>query len=108
MKSLEKLSNVIKEDPRVIRLKELEKVINNSTNAKRLHESVIKYQKELVNAREKGLNYQNILQKYNETLKSLYDYPLITEYLDLIEDVNNDLQYLSAYIEKRIQIDIDE
>jgi cell fate (sporulation/competence/biofilm development) regulator YmcA (YheA/YmcA/DUF963 family) len=106
MKALKQLLFLIKNDPRVKRLNELENVIDHSKKTKQIHEEVKQLQKALVRAKNNGIDYSSVEREYQAAYATLLDHPLLIEYLDLLSEINDDLQFLSEYIEKGLEIKI--
>lgn len=106
MNSKDKLIEYFNNLEEVKRIKELEGYIDNNKDIKNKFNELKNLQKKLVNAKEYNqINQYNVyLNDYNNLKKELLDLPFVEEYLELLDCVNNMLNYLT----KSIEIDIDK
>lgn len=106
MNSKDKLIEYFNNLEEVKRIKELEGYIDNNKDIKNKFNELKDLQKKLVNAKEYNqINQYNVyLNDYNNLKKELLDLPFVEEYLELLDYVNNMLNYLT----KSIEIDIDK
>ena len=106
MNSKDKLIEYFNNLEEVKRIKELEGYIDNNKDIKNKFNELKDLQKKLVNAKEYNqINQYNVyLKDYNNLKKELLDLPFVEEYLELLDYVNNMLNYLT----KSIEIDIDK
>ena len=104
MKSKEKLIGDVKNQPVSIRIAQIEQTIDNSEKLKSLLEQKKLISKEIVLARKLGLentvlDYQ---RQYREIDDEIKKYPLIEEYMDLLDIAHNDLELMVNYLEQKI------
>ena len=106
MNSKDKLIEYFNNLEEVKRIKELEGYIDNNKDIKNKFNELKDLQKKLVNAKEYNqINQYNVyLKEYNNLKNELLDLPFVEEYLELLDYVNNMLNYLT----KSIEIDIDK
>ena len=106
MNSKDKLIEYFNSLEEVKRIKELEGYIDNNKDIKNKFNELKDLQKKLVNAKEYNqINQYNVyLKDYNNLKKELLDLPFVEEYLELLDYVNNMLNYLT----KSIELDIDK
>ena len=106
MNSKDKLSEYFNNLEEVKRIKELEGYIDNNKDIKNKFNELKDLQKKLVNAKEYNqINQYNVyLKEYNNLKNELLDLPFVEEYLELLDYVNNMLNYLT----KSIEMDIDK
>ncbi len=109
MSEKEKLIALIEENETVQRYKKLEALLNKNMDVKRKINKLKAVQKQLINA--KHINKQNTIDQYQATydklLKEIEDYPLMTEYLELQEDINQMLKDILSIIEDEINKEIE-
>lgn len=106
MNSKDKLIEYFNNLEEVKRIKELEGYIDNNKDIKNKFNELKDLQKKLVNAKEYNqINQYNVyLKEYNNLKNELLDLPFVEEYLELLDYVNNMLNYLT----KSIEMDIDK
>lgn len=106
MNSKDKLIEYFNNLEEVKRIKELEGYIDNNKDIKNKFNELKDLQKKLVNAKEYNqINQYNVyLKDYNNLKKELLDLPFVEEYLELLDYINNMLNYLT----KSIELDIDK
>lgn len=108
MNNLHELIDLLKEDKQIQRFKELEKVIDHNESIKEDFERLLHFQKIMVKHEfEKSSQLKNATSNYNSQLQLVLNYPIIEEYLDLLELINNDISFLKSIIEQEIAIDFD-
>lgn len=104
MSNLDKLINDIKNDERIKRIKELEAFIDNNEDLKQLLERKKTISKEMVLCKHLGLDnaYLDYQKQYKEIDDMFANYPLVCEYMDLLQDAHNDLDIMVAYLQNKI------
>ena len=111
MNSLSKLKELIlliKNDEQIRRFKELEKVIDHNKSIKADYDKLLDMQKNMVKQEyENSATLPEAKRKYDLQLQVVLKYPIIEEYLDLLEMVNNDISLIKNIIEEEIAIDFD-
>jgi cell fate (sporulation/competence/biofilm development) regulator YmcA (YheA/YmcA/DUF963 family) len=111
VKSLNKLSelvSLIKEDDHIIRFKELEDIIDHNKSIGQDYNKLLELQKTMVNKEyRKDKNYTLSKEKYEAQLQIVKDYPILEEYLDLLDEINSDLAMIKSIIEQEISKDFD-
>ena len=106
--NLTKLIELINEDTTIKRFKELESIIDQDDKLSQDFEDLQSLQKIMVNAEtKKTKNEVEATTSYNIQLNKVMDHYLMSEYLDLLEVVNNDLQLIKDIITKEINVDLD-
>ena len=104
MISLDKLYSYFEQDKNYIRLKELENSFDQNKDVLNLIKRKQEVSKNLVNSRALHLskNSKALKDEYDKINEELENYPLLGEYLDLLEYFNNLLQEIIFYLEKNI------
>ena len=104
MTNKEKLLNDLENDSLVKRCKELEKMIDNNKEIKALLNKKKHISKEMVAAKHLGLSntYLDYKRQYDEIDQEIAKYPLISEYLELLDYLYNDLEIMTEYISNKI------
>jgi len=92
---------MIKENPKIIRYKKIESIINKQKELKQMINELKTIQKQLVNAKEmhKTKSVDMFQQKYDQLLKQIETYPLMSEYLALQSEINDMLQAVKEIFE---------
>ena len=108
LNSLKELINLLKDDQEIRRFQELEKVIDQDENIKKEYHQLLNLQKDMVQKEFKKSNkYQEAKTKYDQAFQKILTYPIMEEYLDLLEQINSDLNLIQTIIEEEINIDFD-
>jgi cell fate (sporulation/competence/biofilm development) regulator YmcA (YheA/YmcA/DUF963 family) len=108
MNSLQELIKILKDDEEIRRFQELEKVIDQDSNIKHEYQQLLDYQKDMVQKQyKKSKLYPEAKKKYDQAFASILSYPVMEEYLDLLEQINADLHLIQSIIETEINIDFD-
>jgi cell fate (sporulation/competence/biofilm development) regulator YmcA (YheA/YmcA/DUF963 family) len=105
--SLKKLIDDFSNDPRVKRYKELEGIINNSRELKVLFSDLKRKQKKVVNNTHYGIEDKASEEAMKAAQDALMEYPLMSEYLDIIDELNQDIQAITHMIESSINEDLE-
>lgn len=104
MNKIDDLKNYFSNLEEVKRLHELEPYIKNNKAINEKFDLLINKQKQIVNAKE--FNQSNQLKIYEEEYKKikeeLYALPFVEEYIELVELINNKLEDLKYYLEKKL------
>lgn len=108
MNKVDILINEIKNDETIKRFKLLENVIDQDKNINDNFKKLLDLQKIMVNDREKNKENFEVSKKIYETAKTaLTSNIVISEYLDLLEEVNYDLQMIQSIIANEISADFE-
>ncbi len=108
MDKLEQLLQLIRDDAQVRRFQELEQVIDQNESLQTKYKILLDAQKDMVQAEVKKLpRYESSKNRYESLRDELLDHPLMGEYLDLLEAINNDLSLIRTIIEEEINRDLD-
>lgn len=104
MNRIEELKNYFINLDEVKRLKELEPYIKNNKEINGKFNLLLEKQKQIVNAKEfKQINQLKIYEEeYKKIKEDLYNLPFVEEYLELVELINNKLEELKFYLEKKL------
>lgn len=100
----EKLLKCLSEIPEVVRISEIEKIIDSNEDLQKLFELYLKKQHEIVFARQHdaGPVLKKAKEDYEEIKNKMFEVPLFSEYLELLESVNFMIQNISKTIEEEI------
>lgn len=108
MNSLNNLINELEKDQLIIRYKELENIIDHDRRIEEDFKKLIELQKKMVNDREKNPSNFTVSSKVYETAKTaLTSNIIISEYIELLEDINYDLQMIQKIIGTEISADFE-
>lgn len=109
MKSLESLIEKINKDETIKRYRELEKIINENKNLKIKLNALKQLQKQLINVKkiDKKAAVIEVQKQYDDAYEEIQSYPLMTEYLNLQEEINDCVQYIVKVLEKGINEDLE-
>ena len=108
MRNLQELIQLISEDDKIQRFKELEKIIDHNKSIREDYDLLLQLQKVMVNKEyKKDKNYNEAKTEYESQLEKVRDYPILEEYLDLLEEINSDLSMIKTIIEQEIAKDFD-
>lgn len=108
MNKLTDLTNELKNNESIKRFKQLESIIDHDENLKNDYELLKNLQKKLVQAEtKKSANLSDIKQEYDTQLEKVNQHVLLSEYVDLIQSINEDLQLIQTIITEEINMDID-
>lgn len=107
MSEKDKLIEMIETHPDIIRYKKIEKLINEHQELKDKFNELKAIQKQLVNAKQiqKKEAILYFEKQYQELLDTIENYPLMSEYLALQNDINDMLQEITKIIEEGIEED---
>ncbi len=105
MNSTDDIITYLNSLPEVIRLKELEKYIDNNPKINSKINELKDIQKKMVTSKEfNQLNqYKEYKNQYDSLLNEINDLPFVEEYLELLEIVDNILKDLTDNIEYKIE-----
>ena len=106
MSKIDELIDLIKNDESIIRYKKLEKIINQNEQLKENYKKMFVIQKKIVQKKNTKSWTLEIQTLYNQNLEKLHSHYLMGEYLDLLENINNELQLITKIIEEEINLDI--
>lgn len=108
MISLKNLISEIEQDESVIRFKILLRFVDQNENLKNDYKELLNLQKKMVNDREKNPeNLEKSTQKYEKAKSDLTSNIVISEYLDLLDELNSDLQLIQNIIEFELSKDFE-
>ena len=106
MNNLKKLIEELQNDEIIIRYKKLEDIIDQDKEITKKYKNLLELQKKMVNDQEKNRsNLQNSTRDYEIAKTSLTSNIVISEYIELLEDINYDLQIIQNIIETEISAD---
>ena len=110
MNSKDKLIEYFNSLPEVKRIKELEHYIDNNLNMKKTLNEIKALQKRMVSSKEFNQikQYNQLKEEYDIKVNEYLDLPFVSEYLELLEYVNNLLLDLTKEIELGIEKKINE
>lgn len=108
MNTIDKISLEIENNPKIKRYKELELIINNDSLIKKILDESKTIQKEIVHAEKLNkLEQLKVLNNhYDEKMAELYEIPLLMEYLDLQNEINEFLQTTTDNLNKLLMLDL--
>jgi len=94
LKSLETFKEALREHPTIKRFQELESLLNNNKELQELIQDMKNIQKEYVHAKtfQQKDNELFLSKKLDQIKKQVDQYPLLSEYLDLQQQINDMLQ----------------
>jgi cell fate (sporulation/competence/biofilm development) regulator YmcA (YheA/YmcA/DUF963 family) len=108
LNSLKKLINELQKDESIIRFKILLRFVDQDKNMQNDYKNLLELQKKMVNDREKNKKNLEISTKNYELAKTnLTSNIVISEYLELLEDINSDLQMIKNIIEFELSRDFE-
>lgn len=108
LNKLDKLIRLIKEDDKVIRYQELERIIDQNINLHQMYHDLIALQKSMVQANhQKKQDYKIKKEQYETQLSKIQDYPLLSEFLSLQNEINDEIILIVNMIESEINKDFD-
>ena len=108
MNSLKNLINELNNDNLIIRYKELEKIIDQDKNIEISFKNLLELQKKMVNDREKNVSrFDASSKEYEKAKTALTSNIMISEYIELLEDINYDLQMIQNIIGTSISADFE-
>lgn len=104
MNQKEKLIKLVEQNETIKRYQAIEKIINKDKNLKRLINQLKTIQKQLINAKE--IQKTNAIEKFQSSydilLEEIETYPLMSEYLDLQDEINQMIKDVVGIIEDKI------
>lgn len=108
MKTKNKIIKNINNNEKVIRYKELEQIINNNEKIQDYLSKIKTIQKEIVHAKALGKleKLKQLKLEYNKMLDEINSFPLMAEYMDLQEEINDFLQNMKEMLEIGINSDL--
>ncbi len=102
MTEKEKLIQMILNNENIVKYKKIEKIINKDIIIRQKIEKLKHLQKKLVNAKEfrqqEKINY--LQHDYQALLNEIKEYPLMSEYLSLQEEIDEMLQTIKIIFEQ--------
>jgi len=108
LNSLDNLIREITEDTTVKRFKELEKIIDNDQLLNKDYNELLNLQKIMVKKREKKSKDLDLaIKRYEDAKENVLKHIILTEYLDLLEEINYDLGLIQKIISQEINIDFE-
>lgn len=96
------LIKAIEEDKKTKRFKELDAIIETHPTLYKDYENLKILQQKMVRAKANKNTVTNEEKAYNNALEALTNHPLMSEYLDLIESINDDIKWVTETIETSI------
>lgn len=108
LNSLEKLIDLIRNDKQIQRFKELEKIIDQDVELQAKYKTLLDLQKIMVQREaKKHAKYAEAKEAYDTMKSKLLEHIVMSEYLDLLEEINSDLQMIQSIIETEINRKLD-
>ena len=108
MSKLIELIQMLKNDEQVLRFQELEMIIDHNVSIKQDFDKLLHLQKIMVQKEfKKESSYLEAKQDYDRQFEVMMQYPIIEEYLDLLDIINSDLNMIKKMIEEEIALDFD-
>lgn len=108
MKTLDTLINQIQKDPNVKRFKQLEAIIDQDKELQAKYKNLLDAQKVMVQREvTKHKDYQDAKDHYETLKEHLLEHVLMSEYLDLLEVLNEDIHMIQTIIEDEMNKDFD-
>ncbi len=108
MNNLKKLIEELQKDEIIIRYKKLEDIIDQDKEITKNYKNLLELQKKMVNDREKNRsNVENSTRDYEIAKSAITSNIVISEYIDLLEDINYDLQMIQNIIGTEISTDFE-
>ncbi len=109
MSEKENLLKLIEENESVQRYKQIEKVINKDKTLKLKINQLKSVQKQLINAKEinKAQAIKKFQEEHDQLLEEIESFPLMAEYLELQDEINQMLKTVVEIIENRINKEIE-
>lgn len=110
LKTKQELISLLNQDERIIKIKSLEHFIDSSPELYKLLERKKEVSKQMVMCRHIGLDnaYLEYKKEYEEIDILIASYPNVDEYMELLDEVYNDLQIMVSYIEDKINKKLEE
>ena len=108
MDNLKKLINELQKDERIIRFKILLRFIDQDKILQNDYKKLLELQKKMVNDEEKNRkNLENSKREYEKAKINLSSNIVVSEYIELLEEINLDLQMIQNIIENEISADFE-
>lgn len=99
----DKLLKALKEDPRVKRFQALEQKIETHPTLFKAYEALKIAQQKYVRAKaQQAPNTETLKAIYETQRTALLENPWVAEYLDLMESINHDIQWMIETIERSL------
>ena len=110
MSNIDELKQYFNDLEETKRLKNLENYINNNEKIKKVFDSLLEKQKQLINAKEfNQIKQAEIYElEYNKIKEELLDMPFVEEYIELVEIINDKLDLLVSELENKLDKIINE
>lgn len=108
MTAINRLIESLRDDPTVRRFQELERIIDQDVKLQRQYTELLDAQKIMVQREvKKHPQYNEAKELYQLLKEQLLQHVLMSEYLDLLEQINDDLKWIQEIIESEIAKDFD-
>lgn len=107
MNSLKALKEALVNDENIKRFKQLEEIIDKDELLNYEYKYLQDLQKVMVQRDAKKQDSTEATKAYNEQMEVVLSHVLMSEYLDLLEVVNNDLQFIKEVITNEINSDFE-
>lgn len=102
MNPIVKLLETIKNDTKTQRFKELDALIETHPTLYRDYEHLKILQQKMVRANAQNKDSKDAKKAYEDALENLLNHPLMSEYLELIEAINDDIKWVTETIESTL------
>jgi len=108
LNKLDILIDELTNDSLIKRFKELEIIIDNDHLLNKEFNDLLELQKIMVNKREKkSKDFGLAKNNYEKAKENVLNHFILTEYLDLLEEINYDLGLIQKIITEEIRIDFE-
>jgi len=107
LSKLTDLTKALNKDENIVRFKEIEQIIDSNKELNDAYKKLQDLQKLMVQKDAKKLDSTVETANYNEQLEVVLGHVLMSEYLDLLEVVNNDLQMIKNIITDEINMELE-
>ena len=108
MDSLDRLIKEIESNSLVKRFKQLERIIDNDQLLNQDFKDLLELQKIMVKKREnRSKDFKLAKSNYNIAKENVLKHMILSEYLDLLEEINYDLNLIQKIISEEINIDFE-
>ena len=98
----------MQKDELIIRYKKLEEIIDRDKEISVNYKNLLELQKKMVNDREKNRsNLENSTRNYEIAKSALTSNIIVSEYIELLEEINYDLQMIQNIIGTEISTDLE-
>ena len=110
MTSFDKMIEKLKGSEEIRRINQLEKVIDSNLELKNLILRKNEVSKLILNSKRVGLQnaYLEYKKEYDSINEKILAYPFVEEYLDLLNEMNDEIKLINQYLENKINKILEE